>query len=76
MPIIAIPTKAVEKLAELETEAEKTGNDWDRAHCDGFVDGLRSVLSSEVVGLIIVEADNLRNDEPGLPRLVFAGREI
>jgi hypothetical protein len=72
MPIIAIPTKAVEKLAELEAEAEKhLGGDWDRAYCDGFVEGLRSVLSSEVVGLIIVEADNLRNDEPGLPRLVF-----
>lgn len=74
MPIIAIPTRAVEELAELAARAEKTDECCDHAYEDGFLQGLRVVLSSEVVGLIIMEADSLRNNEPGLPRLVFADK--
>ena len=72
MPIIAIPTRAVEKLAELESESRKTDTRWDIAYRYGFVEGLRAVLSSEVVGLIIMEAECMVDGVPGFPRLAKA----
>lgn len=74
MPIVSIPTKAVDKLVELETKARETEHTWDIAYRHGFVEGLRAVCP-DAVGLIIMEADCIIEGEPGLPRLTIT-REV
>lgn len=71
MPFVRIPMRAVEKLVELRAKARETDKTWDIAFQHGFMEGLKAI-DPDCVGLVIMEADSIEMDIPGLPRLVLA----
>lgn len=78
MPFVQVPIAARDKAIELRMKAEAPDHStWDTAFYYGYLDGLRALLPSESMGLIIMDCDcaaageELATDQ--MPKLVVTG---
>lgn len=81
MPFVNIPVKTREALRKLANEVRSAKNermrDFYERRADGFFIGIRTLLPSEVVGMLVMDYDLFLKGEAGhteqLPRLVLTG---
>jgi len=77
MPFYSIPTIAIKSYSEIikkEREEESKDNigSWESAKAAGYIKAIEDILGDTIAGLVIIEADAIVENEPGLPQLVIS----